>query len=59
VDTIITARAKAFSTESARVYRFRVQDGVVMPWDSVAGYFTNCHSLTPSQMARIRKIAGL
>lgn len=34
---------------------YRVKpDGSVMPWDSVAGHFTHCHSLAPSLAGRVR-----
>ena len=31
--------------------------GLIRVWDSVAGYFTTCHSLSDSAKRRIRKIA--
>lgn len=31
--------------------------GVVRVYDAVAGHFTTCHSLTPRQEARVRKLA--
>ena len=31
--------------------------GLIRVWDSVAGYFTTCHSLSDSAKNRIRKIA--
>ena len=31
--------------------------GLIRVWDSVAGYFTTCHSLSDSAKSRIRKIA--
>jgi len=37
--TTVTARAKAFSSESLRSYKFAVDaDGTVRVWDSVAGH---------------------
>jgi hypothetical protein len=32
--------------------------GTVRVWDSVAGYFTTCHSLTPAQVARVRRLTA-
>lgn len=31
--------------------------GLIRVWDSVAGYFTTCHSLSESAKKRIRNIA--
>jgi hypothetical protein len=57
--TEITARAKAFSGQGVREHRFLVsEDGAVRVWDSVAGYFTACHSLSASAQARIRKMVA-
>lgn len=54
----IEARAKAFSSEGAKTHRFQVEaTGEVRVWDAVAGYFTNCNSLSDSAKARIRKLA--
>jgi hypothetical protein len=55
----ITARAKAFTTEGVRSHKMRVEgDGTVQVWDSVAGHYTRCHSLSRRAVARIRKLAG-
>lgn len=32
-------------------------EGTVRVWDSVAGYWTTCHSLTVRQMQRVRRMA--
>jgi WD40 repeat protein len=54
----ITARAKAFSNEGIKTNYFLVSsDGTVRVWDSVAGYYTTCHSLSKSAESRIRKLA--
>ena len=54
----ITARAKAFSNEGIKTHKFSVdQDGTVRVWDSVAGHYTTCHSLSKSAEARIKKLA--
>jgi len=56
--TEITARAKAFSTESMSEYRFLVDnDGTVRVYDDIAGHFTRCHALSARQQQRIRKLA--
>ena len=33
-------------------------DGTVRVYDSVAGYWTTCHCLTPGQIAYARRVAG-
>jgi hypothetical protein len=54
----IEARAKAFSSEGVGAYRFRVDaDGTVRVFDSIAGHYTLCHSLSESAKRRIRKLA--
>jgi len=57
--TEITARAKAFSNEGIKTHKFSLDaDGTVRVWDSVAGHYTTCHSLSKSAEARIRKLAS-
>jgi len=59
MDKIITARAKAFSSEGVREYKFMVeQDGTVRVWDSVAGHYTLVHALSDSAARRIRRLAA-
>jgi hypothetical protein len=54
----IETRAKAFSNDGVRLHRFKVEGtGEVRVWDEIAGYFTNCNSLSDSAKARIRKLA--
>lgn len=58
MDKQITARAKAFRSEGVRAYRFLVEaDGAVLVWDSVAGHYTRCHSLSDAATRRIRNLA--
>lgn len=33
-------------------------DGQAHVWDSVAGHYTTCHSLTESQVALVRRLAN-
>jgi hypothetical protein len=55
--SVVTVRCKAFSTEDAQPYRCMVDvNGAVRVYDSVAGYFTTCHSLSPAAVARIRRL---
>jgi len=56
-ETIVVARAKAFSTEGIREHKFLVGQDSVRVWDSVAGYYTTCHSLTAAAVRRIRRLA--
>lgn len=50
---IIQLKLKAFSSEPPQIYKIQVDGGVVRVWDSVAGYFTSRHRLTPSQIKRV------
>ncbi len=53
-----TTVRNAFSGERG-TYHARVDaDGTVRVWDSVAGYFTTCHSLTAGQIASARRRSG-
>lgn len=57
-DRIVTIRAKAFSGEGVRSQRVLVEaDGTVLVWDSVAGHYTHCHSMSEQDQARARKAA--
>ena len=51
----VVVKARAFSSESARNYRFCVDlsDNEIMVWDRVAGHFTKCHRLSVSAKRRI------
>lgn len=54
----LTVNCRAFSCEGRRPNRIRVSStGEVRVWDSIAGFFTLVHSLTPRQEARIRVLA--
>jgi muconolactone delta-isomerase len=57
--TTITARAKAFTNEGIRSYRFQIEGKTVRVWDSVAGHYTTCHSLGKFAIRRILKIAAI
>jgi len=53
---VTTIRAKAFLGESIKVHKVAVDaNGVVRVWDSVAGYYTTCHCLSKSAIAKARK----
>jgi len=39
-------------------YRAVYSGGIVRVYDSVAGYWTGCHDLTPAQCARVRRLAS-
>ena len=49
-----TIRAKAFSGEGVRTHRIMIEDGRVLVWDSIAGYYTSCHSLSAATIRRAR-----
>jgi len=53
----ITAQAKAFSGEGVQEHKFCIDlsDNSVLVWDSVAGFYTNCHILSESAKKRIRQ----
>ncbi len=56
---IVAIRAKAFSGEGVRTNRCTVDaDGTVRVYDSAAGYYTTCHSLTSAAIRRVRRLAG-
>ena len=40
-----------------RAIRAMVDEGEVRVWDDISGCFTGCHSLSPWQVRRIRKLA--
>ena len=40
-----------------RVKAYADPAGVVRVWDRIAGHYTTCHSLTPRQIARVRRLA--
>jgi hypothetical protein len=53
----VTVR-NAFATETG-TYRAQVDtDGTVRDWDSVAGHYTRCHSLTPAQITSAQRRSG-
>ena len=53
----ITARAKAFAGHGTGTYRFEIDGEEVRVWDSIAGHYTLCHSLSESAKRRILKLA--
>lgn len=58
---IITMSTKAFSGYGRGTYRLQVDaDGTVRVWDSIAGHFTACHSMSArsQQIARRRALRG-
>jgi hypothetical protein len=58
-DKIVTIRARAFSGGKVEAVRCRVEsDGTVRVWDSVAGHYTTCHSLSAAAQRRARKLAA-
>ncbi len=53
-----TTVRNAFATETG-TYRAQVDtDGTVRVWDSVAGHYTRCHSLTATQIASAQRRSG-
>lgn len=59
ITKLFTARAKFFAGYGITTEKVRVDaDGNVRVWDSVAGHYTLCHSLTPRAAKRIAKLAA-
>ena len=55
----IVVRAKAFTGMGIQSLKCLVEgDGTVRVYDSVAGYYTTCHSLSKSAERRIRRLAS-
>jgi len=55
---IIEAVEKPFSSFPRALHSFGVDpDGTVTVYDSVAGHYTICHSLSADSQARIRRLA--
>ena len=49
-----TTTAKAWG-KSVKAY---FEGGQAHVWDSAAGHYTTCHSLTPNQVKRIKALAN-
>jgi hypothetical protein len=55
----IKVRCKAFSGEGVRENKVMIEPGrTIRVWDSVAGHYTSCHSLSPSAVRRILRMAA-
>jgi len=54
----VTTKAKAFAGRMSTIRASVDQDGTVRVYDSVAGHYTTCHSLSASAQRRIRKLAA-
>ena len=56
---VITVKCKAFGNETAKDHKVLIEDnGMIRVYDSIAGYYTGCHSLSKATQRRIRKMAG-
>ena len=57
-EVLMCARCRAFRGERVRLNTILVDSvDTVRVWDSIAGHFTACHSLTDWHTARIRSAA--
>jgi hypothetical protein len=59
-DVELTIRCNAFSGEGARENKVLVEpgrNGAILVWDSVAGHYTACHSLSARTQVKIRSQA--
>lgn len=54
----MTIRAKAFAGDTVREHRVLVDDVSVRVYDSTAGHFTLCHSLSKATVRKIIAKAG-
>jgi hypothetical protein len=54
---VVTIRTRAFAGRLETVRCMVDADGTVRVYDSVAGHYTTCHSLTAAAQARVRKAA--
>jgi hypothetical protein len=55
----VTIRARAFKGQGIKQHQCSVDsDGTVRVWDSVAGYYTTCHSLSAVAAAKVRDLAS-
>lgn len=55
--TVTIRSGRAFSGSAQWGYRAWVDGADVRVWDDVAGYWTLCHSLSPRQIAYVRRVA--
>lgn len=53
----VTIRARAFAGGKIQDCKVRVDGDDVLVWDSVAGHYTRCHSLSRAAIAKARKLA--
>ena len=57
-DRQIEMRCRAFTATPIQLHRIRVSaDGTVRVYDSIAGHYTTCHSLSQGAQRRARKLA--
>lgn len=58
METIVTIRCKAFTNGRIEDQRCMVEsDGTVRVYDSVAGHYTTCHTMSESAIRRARTAA--
>lgn len=58
-DITVTVRCRPFSGFPRDEYRCIVEsDGNVLVWDSIAGHYTRCHSLSARDLGAIRREAA-
>lgn len=54
--TKVQIRARAFNGKLETIKALVAEDGIRV-WDSVAGYYTTCHSLSARDQGRIKAAA--
>jgi hypothetical protein len=57
-DTLVHTTGRAFENRLESIRCTVSHDGTVRVWDSIAGHYTLCHSLSQSARRRIRKLAS-
>lgn len=51
----IQIRCRAFTGEKVKINKIQVDNtGIIRVYDSIAGYYTTCHSLTPCSHGKIQ-----
>ena len=50
-----TVKVRNAFTGTKGTFEAFAQNGVVRVYDSIAGYWTTCHALTPSQVKRVKR----
>lgn len=58
MEKTLNVKCRAFE-DLLQTHRVLVSDSTVRVWDDVAQHYTLCHGLSPREIRRIVKLAGL